>query len=283
MVEEEAVIDLAKCCRTCLQQKQNNMKPLSTYWNDSLTLTDMLRDILMDQQFLSDPIHLHICGCCEVDLITAYNFRNVCRKTERILHRQFPISNSVKEESDNSVCSEQSMVLAAQDDEDTFGDNSTPNNLDDTFVDLGKRKCTRHSQRTVADGSSSDTDEKDIVDEDPTFVPPEPKSRRRSQKQIDNTCGDETQPKRKYVRRKPPKERATKGPDKSSSGMYCRRCDQSFEFRKLYIAHYKEVHTERMPCMLCGKLFYKHNIEKHMISHSKEKNYVCSLCGSRFS
>lgn len=329
-------VNLENCCRTCLRQQQNNMKPLSSNWNNSLTFVHMLSDIqILDQQFLCNPLHLKICGSCEVDLVSAYNFKLVCQQTERILRelsQSQSKSQSVREESDernseqpiledkdnlddsppiNSGDSSRSKRALCQKTERrilrqlSHSQSSIRNSVSEESVnqiaeqppiqdDIDKDNCgDSRSKRTRSrafvtvstDNSCSDDDEKSIdayIDEDPTFLPPEPK-RRRKTKQIDDTVRSElTQQKRTYIRRKPPRQKSTKAPDKNV-GKYCRRCDLSFEFRRMYIAHYKDVHSERMPCTLCGKLFHKHNMEKHMVSHSKEKNYVCSLCGARFS
>lgn len=62
------------------------MKPLSTKWMNSLTFLDMLMDIVkINSDIIAEDTFLHICSTCETDLITAYNFKTVCQKTENIL------------------------------------------------------------------------------------------------------------------------------------------------------------------------------------------------------
>merc|ERR1719336_953338 len=67
-------------------------------------------------------------------------------------------------------------------------------------------------------------------------------------------------------------------------------CDQSFKIRKNLWKHKKADHglvSEKgegkvVNCPKCDKRCSdKHALEKHMIKHTVEKNFVCNICGKR--
>lgn len=71
-------------------------------------------------------------------------------------------------------------------------------------------------------------------------------------------------------------------------GRKCKFCNVQFESIKLYQAHYRQVHNQSVPkvlCSYCGKLVRKHSIDKHLNSHSsiKIRNHLCTICGSSFT
>lgn len=286
------MIELEKSCRTCLRQKQKHkdMKLLSSLWTDgmedsSISLLEMLSDItIINKTILTDPMLLRICSSCELDLITAFRFKRVCRKTEQMLCEfdQRQIRSDI-ESANKSEPSNFSKDESAHDWIDGVNDDYPIDSNDSSTAEdhRTKRLATRaHPIVTYSDDNSSDS-HIDSDEQDPTFVPPEENTKKAKKVQEDSGQPEMPRQKRQYIRRKPLKEKLAKS--RTNLGKYCRRCDVKFDLRKLYLAHYKQVHMERMPCTFCGKLYYKQNIEKHMVSHSNEKNYVCSLCGSRFS
>ena len=65
-------------------------------------------------------------------------------------------------------------------------------------------------------------------------------------------------------------------------------CDQSFKINKTLWKHKKVDHVSEkgkgkvVDCPKCDKRRSdKHALEKHMIKHTVEKNFVCNICGKR--
>lgn len=63
----------------------------------------------------------------------------------------------------------------------------------------------------------------------------------------------------------------------------CKRCVIKFETNQEYKRHRENVHWTSYPCTICGKLILEHRLANHMLSHSDEKNFVCTICGNRFT
>lgn len=301
------MIDLEKSCRTCLRHKNKTMNLLSSLWTDSeypdrlesISFLEMLSDItIINTKILIDPMLLRICSSCELDLISAYKFKRACEKTEHMLcaydQRTTHLDSKIMVVKSDTKLTYNKDESAHESIDDKMNKCPIDSEISNTEGKPSNRPSTRaYSIVTYSDDNSSDYNVND--NKDPTFVPSSeflPATRyeklsctdeknKTTVKEHKDTGQTMSRKKRQYIRRKPLKKKSPKSD--RNLGKYCRRCDVKFELRKLYLAHYKQVHMERMPCTLCGKMYYKQNLDKHMISHSNEKNYVCSLCGSRFS
>lgn len=63
----------------------------------------------------------------------------------------------------------------------------------------------------------------------------------------------------------------------------CRLCNLVFDTIKAYQLHHRLEHRARTLCPFCGKLVSKHAMEKHMVSHTKQKDHLCTECGKSFT
>lgn len=306
-------IELDNCCRTCLRDRRlNQMKLLSTKWNDTVSFADMLMDIVnITKELSSAEEFLKICATCEMDLITAYNFKIVCQNTEKILSEgkiPQPIEEIKIEGYKNNVTNPIPTETLHEMDVQTLADNrnaiKTELDIADDVGDIGdswqdsldlceisikqpkkrgrKRKVKLDEAIECADaGELSNQEIKDDVahqDNDPDADCPPVKKRKKYTRKTPVIKKEPGQPKEKKKR-----VRNANNPRTKIASKYCKRCDIKYETNQLYMQHVKEAHWVASPCTFCGKLFYPCHMETHMISHSKEKNHVCSLCGSRFS
>lgn len=242
--------DLDKCCRTCLQIKRpNKMKLLSTKWKDSLSLADMLVDIakMSEDNILSD-CGLQICSTCEQDMITAYNFKMVCQNTEQILANRFmPQIEEIKLE-------------AFKEDLDT-DETITEAATDVCKVVIQPKPLPKKRIRKPRPTSAAKTKPKEGLAEN--------NIENDQQQSIDEAATPIVTKKKRRKKQKP--------------SLYCKRCDIKFATNREYMRHREDVHWTSYPCTICGKLILEHRLANHMLSHSDEKNFVCTLCGNRFT
>lgn len=294
------------------------MKLLSTKWNDTVSFADMLMDIVkLTKEILSAEDSLKICATCEMNLITAYNFKIVCQNTEKILseckmpqpieeikiedykidHNADPIQ-ALQEMDDRTLTHDGNAIKTELEITDDVGDmgDSWQDSLDLCEVSIPKQPKKRGRKRKVKIDEPIEC--ADAVGF-PNQVIKEDAVHQQDTDKVDAAAATDCPPvkkRKKYTRKTPvikketgpPKEkkkrvRNASNPRTKIASKYCKRCDIKYETNQLYMQHVKEAHWVASPCTFCGKLFYPCHMETHMISHSKEKNHVCALCGSRFS
>lgn len=290
-------IDLNQCCRTCLTIPQTGqLKSLSTNWTNNILLTfaDMLTEVISIANDLhsAEEESLKICSTCETDLITAYNFQVVCKNTERILsENKVPLQiEEIKIESFTYVQSpghsEANDFQSADDDKDCakngseiIADGSTIDSCE-VFnqVKQPKKRGRKRKIKELSDDSTEPTDNASSTQNElqETHV------KARSQKTKEQAPNAK---KRKYGRKpkevsaepKPKKKRIRNSPQ----CRWCKRCDITFDTSQLYQVHYKEVHQVKSPCTLCGKTYYPYQLEKHIETHSADREHTCPICGNR--
>lgn len=65
----------------------------------------------------------------------------------------------------------------------------------------------------------------------------------------------------------------------------CTECEKKFATNYLLNQHKKMHNVDRanIPCPDCSKMFaFQAALKAHMVTHTKEKNSVCSICGKAF-
>ena len=64
----------------------------------------------------------------------------------------------------------------------------------------------------------------------------------------------------------------------------CKRCEESFQSKKLLKAHVNTVHRKLVKCNVCEETFDENfNLELHIRSkHEESRNLECNECGKTF-
>lgn len=267
---------MENCCRTCLSEKtpnSNEMKLLSTMLNNtSLSIADMLVNVVsINKEITSDETTLKICSSCELNLITAYNFKIVCQKTEKILLERYAtqtifLSTSPDDEikSEIIIDKENNSTDENETDNNTVQNESTveckvkllktSNEKKSTVKKIEeKRKRTKPTKRKIKKSLSLDNIKTDS-----------------KASNIDlNSQTSIKSPRNKHKNRKP--------------SVYCKKCDMKFEKESFYRKHCKQTHWQSYPCSICGKIFLQNRITRHMEIHATEKNHICTVCNASFT
>lgn len=233
------------------------MRLLSTIWKDALSLADILIDIthMSNDDILSD-CGLRICSTCEQDMVTAYKFKIVCQNTEQILADMLllPVEEvkleTFKETQDLLTEIKVELITVAVTEECEAV--NTPKSL--------PKKRTRKPRPTTAVKKERQEDITENIENDRSID---------SDRSGESATPIVTKTKRCRKNQKP--------------SLYCKRCDVKFETNRQYLRHCQDVHWISYPCTICGKLILEHRLAYHMLSHSDEKNFVCTLCGNRFT
>lgn len=246
---------MENCCRTCLKEIQpNQMKFLSTKWNNSsLSLADMLIDLdaINKETILCNETSLKICLSCELDLITSYNFKMVCLSTEKILSEQLTTIDSLEEIKCEAIIDEEIST----------------NEIDSNVV--CNEKLNKNS--VIKQKSKSSSSMRKIIDRGKKNV----EQGKTKNKQIKITIISDNS---KSVIDKKTETRRNRKPC-----LYCKKCDIRFEAEKFYRKHCEDTHWQSYTCNICGKLFLQNRIKKHILTHTTERNHICSVCGAKFT
>lgn len=72
---------------------------------------------------------------------------------------------------------------------------------------------------------------------------------------------------------------------KSREVVNCSYCPRTFVYRSSMMRHVRETHLQERTavCSVCGwRSFAQYDLQKHMMKHSNERNFKCSLCDKAF-
>lgn len=294
-------------CRTCLRYKRQ-MKLLSSKWTNNVSFANMLMDIIsITTEPTSDNVKnlWKICATCEQDLITSYNFKIVCQNTEKILYDNKisspPItpplpSPSASSSSSSSSSNTPSLIeeikienlkdeqiqimpeISIIEEENAVNfikeeNESTDFNKDSCLNMLNLKKSTKRIK-------------KPMMTEKKKNPPKKCNPMKRSRKKLKEKPNDDDDENDDTNINTNDDQIVTKTNEKKkrkrSESKYCKRCDIRHESVNEYMKHLRTVHWEQSICPVCGKQFYSGKMKAHMVSHSTERNHICSVCGAKF-
>lgn len=306
----EHVVNYKNVCRVCLLASEN-VQDLFTQQLNGIALAQMLSTCTRSAMTINDGMPTVICNNCTINLEIAYDFQELCLKSELELRNllrteELKIEYNVADlnakeiiEPDTTNNTNSELCIQEQPKKDTTIDND-PIKLAEKLADTPTKPITSNAAETATNLRSKSRAFKCNVCSK-VFDKSYRLQRHSNIHKIDGkpfaceTCQKRFSTENNLTRHiithsqiMAQSLRRSAQQQPNNAIFKCRECDREFAKQESLAAHMrthaKQLNAKQFACEFCAKVFPRLNkLTRHLRTHSDAKTFTCNLCNKTFA